>query len=58
MERKEQKENDLESVKCYKPQNCKMPEMKRKCAARVRVSELKGWELCACHIEAEKEVHR
>lgn len=35
------KENDLESMKCYKPQTCKIPEMKRKCVTQIRASELK-----------------
>lgn len=39
------KENDLESVKCYKPQNCKMSEMKRKCAALIKASELERLEV-------------
>lgn len=59
MERKEQKESDLESVKCYKPQNCKTPGNEKKNVLLEEESQgWKGWELCACRIEAEKGVHR
>ena len=40
-----EKENDLECIIRYKPRNCKMPEMKRKCAAGMRAAELKRLEV-------------
>lgn len=54
-----EKENDLESMKCYKPQNCKMPEMKRKRAAEMRVSELKRLEVvCLPQVKMRKRNNR
>lgn len=40
-----EKENDLESVMCYKPRNCKTPERKRKRAAQMRIVEPKRLEV-------------
>lgn len=44
------KENDLESIKCYKPQNCKMPEMRKEnVQLKWEFQSWNGWKLYACH---------